>query len=318
MFLYRIIVSYPSSPFCFCTSSVTYQPSFLRFSVNVSNSNYNFHHLQHLQQPPMPPVKRRGLSGGEDPGEGSTKRPKEVKDGGRRCVVGGCSNNWSNGYTTYNMRTVKLKNVQRGWVKFVDSTRKDFDHKNALTPHVCDGHFTEDSFVQTQKMQYLSGFRSKVPELEKEAVPTIKIATLPHWTMSRMKSNTSTVCSTSTATCAVSVTTTACSITSSTSTATTCTVTMTSPCITTPTTSTMSSRFASSVERNSVIVGGMISTTKVQDTPKSSRPKQIPRRRSNFLVQKVGNSVTFFCSTDFSLYRPKFYFCSVLLQFYPK
>ncbi len=102
------------------------------------------------------------------------------RDGGKRCVAGGCSNNYNNGYTVYDLKCRRYKN-RNSWIQFINTTRSDFKSRKACTVYLCDGHFDLNQFEPSQLCQYQAGFRSNAPQLLLTAVPTIKEAGLPHF-----------------------------------------------------------------------------------------------------------------------------------------
>ena len=106
--------------------------------------------------------------------------------GGKRCSVGYCSHFTSdegNQYTVYSIhKSRRSVETASKWRSFISSSRGPghFDKKNTITRYVCDGHFTEDSFVSNQVIKYNLGQRSMAPELTLDAVPSIVNAVAPH------------------------------------------------------------------------------------------------------------------------------------------
>ena len=91
-----------------------------------------------------------------------SEEKKKRRVGGNRCVVGGCSNTSRDGFTVYQMPTEPLS-TQRGWVNFIQNTRKDFDWNKYSRVFVCCGHFFIDQFDKVAVSMYLNGFRKAAP-----------------------------------------------------------------------------------------------------------------------------------------------------------
>jgi hypothetical protein len=100
-----------------------------------------------------------------------------TKRGGRRCVVGACTNGFET-HTKYTIQTQKDELIRREWCSFVETTRSDF-RRSATTVYICDIHFMDECFQASQWMQFRCGFRKSTPELNQGAIPSIRIPSSP-------------------------------------------------------------------------------------------------------------------------------------------
>ena len=83
------------------------------------------------------------------------EKGKEKKPQGRKpCTVGDCTHSTSyvgNQYTLYSViKSGKGAELEKRWRDFVASSRGpgNFDRRGARNCYACDGHFTEDSFIE--------------------------------------------------------------------------------------------------------------------------------------------------------------------------
>jgi len=100
-----------------------------------------------------------------------SEEKKKRRVGGNRCVVGGCSNTSRDGFTVYQMPTEPLS-TQRGWVNFIQNTRKDFDWNKYSRVFVCCGHFFIDQFDKVAVSMYLNGFRKSSTSTSSRGIPS--------------------------------------------------------------------------------------------------------------------------------------------------
>lgn len=113
------------------------------------------------------------------------EKGKKKPRGGKRCSVGDCTHSTSDSvYTVYSViKSGKSAESEKRWRDFVASSRGpgNFDKRGAVNCYACDGHFTEDSFVERQVFNFNMGTRKNAPELKLDAVPSIIKATKPHF-----------------------------------------------------------------------------------------------------------------------------------------
>ncbi|XP_011662222.2 zinc finger and BTB domain-containing protein 17 [Strongylocentrotus purpuratus] len=119
------------------------------------------------------------------PGPRPPRRRLKRRYSGFRCMSGGCCNTAYDGYFVHNMagampiEGTSFTTTQLAWVDFVSQMRPEFDREVARTYKrisLCSGHFREEDYESTQLKMYKHGLRSKPPQLEKDAIPTIYVA----------------------------------------------------------------------------------------------------------------------------------------------
>lgn len=116
------------------------------------------------------------------PGPRPPRRRLKRRYSGFRCMSGGCSNTAYDGFFIHHQAGAMPKEgtsfttTQLAWVDFVGQMRPEFDRELARTYKrisLCSGHFREEDYESTQLKMYKHGLRSKPPQLEKDAIPTI-------------------------------------------------------------------------------------------------------------------------------------------------
>eukprot|EP00057_Strongylocentrotus_purpuratus_P024709 XP_011679183.1 PREDICTED: uncharacterized protein LOC105445381 [Strongylocentrotus purpuratus] len=120
---------------------------------------------------------------------GPTPRKRRRRRSGLRCLAGGCSNTAYDGFFIHLLarpggaptESTRFTTHQKAWIDFIGRKRK-FDCKLARTYKrivLCSGHFREEDYESTQMRMYKHGLRTKPPDLQKGAIPTIDVAKQP-------------------------------------------------------------------------------------------------------------------------------------------